>query len=178
MKIAMLALAAAMLPACAQDIKLPVNLDALADKADEAVTVTMDKSMLKLAGKFLNDKDGDDADVRKVLAGLESIYVRSFQFSHEGQYNMADVEGLRSQLQGPAWGRLVGVRSKHNENVDVYFKDGGNGQLGGIVVIAAEPKELTIVHIIGTLDPEKLADLGGEFGIPRLERSSTWRKAQ
>ncbi|MGD0359809.1 MAG: DUF4252 domain-containing protein [Bryobacteraceae bacterium] len=178
MKIAMLALAAAMLPACAQDIKLPVNLDALADKADEAVTVTMDKSMLKLAGKFLNDKDGDDADVRKLLAGLDSIYVRSFQFSHEGQYNMADVEALRTQLQGPVWGRLVGVRSKHSENVDVYFKDGGNGQLGGIVVIAAEPKELTIVHIIGTLDPEKLADLGGEFGIPRLERSSTWRKAR
>lgn len=178
MKIATLALAAAMLPAWAQDIKLPVNLDALSDKADEAVTVTMDKSMLKLAGKFLNDKDGDDADVRKLLAGLDSIYVRSFQFSHEGQYNMADVEALRSQLQGPVWGRLVGVRSKHGENVDVYFKDGGNGQIGGIVVIAAEPKELTIVHIIGTLDPEKLADLGGEFGIPRLERSSGWRKAQ
>ena len=34
MKIAMLALAAAMLPACAQDIKLPVNLDALADKSN------------------------------------------------------------------------------------------------------------------------------------------------
>jgi hypothetical protein len=51
----------------------------------------------------------------------------------------------------------VGVRSKHGDNVDVYFKDAGNGHLGGIVVIAAEPKELTIVNIIGTLDPEKLA---------------------
>jgi hypothetical protein len=45
-------------------------------------------------------------------------------------------------------------------------------------VIAAEPRELTIVNIIGTLDPEKLADLGGEFGIPRLERSRTWREAR
>jgi hypothetical protein len=91
---------------------------------------------------------------------------------------MADVDALRSQLQSPAWGRLVGVRSKHGENVDVYFKDGGNGRLGGIVVIAAEPKELTIVNIIGTLDPEKLADLGGEFGIPRFERSRTRGEAQ
>jgi hypothetical protein len=72
----------------------------------------------------------------------------------------------------------VGVRSKHGDNVDVYFKNGGNGNLGGIVVIAAEPRELTIVNIIGTLDPEKLADLGGEFGIPRLEKSRTHREAR
>ena len=178
MKIATIALAAAMLPAWAQEIKLPVNLDALADKADEAVSVTMDKSMLQFASKFLKDKDGDEADVRKLVAGLDSIYVRSFQFSHEGEYSMADVEAVRTQLQSPPWGRLVGVRSKHGDNVDVYFKDGGNGQLGGIVVIAAEPRELTIVNIIGTLDPEKLVDLGGEFGIPRLERSQTRREAR
>ena len=104
--------------------------------------------------------------------------MRSFEFTHEGEYDMADVEAVRSQLQSPAWGRLVGVRSKHGENVDVYFKDGGNGKLGGVVVISAEPRELTIVNIIGTLDPEKLADLGGEFGIPKLERSRLHREAR
>jgi len=178
MKIAMIALAAAMLPAWAQEIKLPVNLEALADKAEETVSVTMDKSMLQLAGRFLNDKDDDEADVRKLIAGLDAIYVRSFQFSQEGEYSMADVEAVRSQLQSPPWGRLVGVKSKRGDNVDVYFKDGGNGRLGGIVVIAAEPRELTIVNIIGTLDPEKLVDLGGEFGIPRFERSRTRREAR
>jgi len=178
MKIATIAIAAAMLPAWAQEIKLPVNLDALADKADEAVSVTMDKSMLQFASKFLHDKDDDEADVRKLIAGLEGIYVRSFEFRNEGEYNMADVEAVRSQLQSPPWGRLVGVRSKHGDNVDVYFKDGGNGHVGGIVVIAAEPRELTIVNIIGTLDPEKLVDLGGEFGIPRFERSRTHREAR
>ncbi|MGA2581535.1 MAG: DUF4252 domain-containing protein [Bryobacteraceae bacterium] len=184
MKIAMIALAAALVTGCAQEaawsqeIKLPVNLDALADKADNAVTVTMDKSMLQFASKFLDEKDGDDADVRKLIAGLDGIYVRSFEFQHEGEYSMADVEAVRAQMQSPAWGRLVGVRSKHGDNVDVYFKDGGNGQLGGIVVIAAEPKELTIVNIIGTLDPQRLVDLGGGFGIPRFERSRTWREAR
>jgi len=178
MKVAIIALAAAMLPAWAQELKLPVNLDALADKADEAVSVTMDKSMLQFAGRFLRDKHDEEADVRKLIAGLDGIYVRSFQFSHEGEYSMADVESVRSQLQSPAWGRLVGVRSKHGDNVDVYFKDGGNGHLGGIVVIAAEPREMTIVHIVGNLDPERLVDLGGEFGIPRLEKSRTHREAK
>ena len=104
MKIATIALAAAMLPAWAQEIKMPVNLEALAARADDAVTVTMDKSMLQLAAKFLNDKDDDEADVRKLVAGLDGIYVRSFEFKHEGEYSMADVEAVRAQLQGPAWG--------------------------------------------------------------------------
>lgn len=174
MKIATIALAAALFPAWAQEIKLP-NLDALAEKADESVVVTLDKSMLRLAGRFLDDKDNDEARARKLIAGLDAVYVRSFEFSQEGQYSMADVEAVRSQLQSPAWGRLVGVRSKHGENVDVYFKDAPNGQVGGIVVIDAEPRELTIVTISGNLDPEKLVGLGGEFGIPRLEAFETRR---
>ncbi len=178
MKIAAIAIAALMIPAWAQEIKMPVNLDALADKADDAVTVSLDKSMLQFASKFLHDNDGDDQDLRKMVAGLESIYVRSFEFRHENEYSMADVDGIRSQLQSPAWGRLVGVRSKHGDNVDVFFKDGGNGKLGGIVVIAAEPRELTIVNIIGNLDPEKLAELGGEFGIPKFERTRMHREAR
>ena len=178
MKIASIALAAAILPACAQELKLPVNLDALEQRAEQSVSVTMDKSMLKLAGKFLKDEH-EEADVRRLISGLESIDVRSFEFGKEGEYSKADLDAVRSQLQGPPWGRIVGVRSKrHGGDVDVYFKDTGNGQLGGIVVIAAEPRELTIVHIVGTLDPDKLAELGGEFGIPRLETSHSRRLAR
>jgi len=176
MKMAVFALAVTLLPAAAQEIKMPASLDALAAKADEAVTVTMDKSMLQLAARFLNDKEGGERDVRNLVAGLDSIYVRNFVFKQEGAYSMTDVDAVRDQLKGPTWGRLVGVRSKSGENVDVYFKDGGNGTLGGVVVLAAEPKELTVVNIIGKLDPERLADLGGEFGIPHLEKSETHRE--
>ena len=178
MRIAIIALAAllpSMLPAGAQEIKLPANLDRLAEKAEESVVVTMDKPMLQFAGKFLKDED-DEVQVRKLVAGLDGIYVRNFQFSKEGEYSKADVDEVRNQLQGPAWGRIVGVRSKsHDGDVDVYFKDAGNGQLGGVFIICAEPKELTVVSITGVLDPEKLADLGGEFGIPRLESSHARR---
>ena len=41
--------------------------------------------------------------------------------------------------------------------------------MAGIVIIAAEPKELTVVNIVGPLEVDQLADLGGEFGIPRLK---------
>ena len=37
-----------------EDIKLPVNLDKLAERASESVDVTLDESMLQLASKFLS----------------------------------------------------------------------------------------------------------------------------
>jgi hypothetical protein len=62
------------------------------------------------------------------------------------------------------------VRSKRSGgDVDVYFKDGGNGKLAGIVVISAEPTEFTFVSIVGSLQPDQLADLGGQFHIPKLD---------
>jgi hypothetical protein len=174
MRIAVVTLTAVLAPLWAQEIKLPASLDKLAEKAEESVVVTLDKSMLQLTGKFL-DKDRDGLKTRNFIAGLDSVYVRSFQFAREGEYSAADVEAVRAQLPAPAWARIVGVKSRHGENVDVYFKDAGNAQLGGIVVIAAEPLELTIVHITGKLDPERLAGLGGEFGIPRLDSSGARR---
>jgi hypothetical protein len=170
MRIVTIALAAALMPLWAQEIKLPANLEKLAAKADETVNVSLDGSMLRLAERFLSDKDEDQAKTKKLLSGLESISVKSFTFATAGQYDLADVDALRAQVQGPQWSRIVGVTSKRDgENADVYFKDGGNGTLGGIVVICAEPKELTIVSIVGVLDPSQLADLGGQFGVPKLD---------
>ena len=170
-KVAMAAgILAAAIAVRAQEIKLPASLDRLADKAEKSVDVTMNKSMLQMAAKFLSDRDTDEARTRKLLAGLESVAVRSYEFAREGEYNAADLDAVRAQVQPPAWLRIVGVRSKSSgENADVYFKNGANGQLGGFLVIVADPRRLTIVNVIGTIDPSQLGDLGGEFGIPRLD---------
>jgi len=67
---------------------------------------------------------------------------------------------------------VVGVRSEHDgDNVDVFFKL-ENDKMAGIVIIAAEPKELTFVNIVGPLELDQLADLGGEFGVPKLDAKS------
>jgi hypothetical protein len=37
------------------------------------------------------------------------------------------------------------------------------------VVVTAEPKELSVVQIIGPIDPAMLSELGGKMGIPKIE---------
>jgi hypothetical protein len=180
MRIASILLAAGLAPLWAQDIKLPANLDKLAQKAEESVDVTLDGSLLKLAARFLSDKDDEDvAKLKRILSKLEGVYVRSYQFAEEGEYNRSDVESVRSQLQAPTWGRIVGVRSRRDGgDVDVFLKLPGNGTLGGAVIIVAEPRQLTFVNVVGTIDPEEVADLGGQFHIPRLRGSFSSRSKE
>ena len=159
----------AILPLAAQDIKMPVSLDKLAAKASEVVDVSLDGALLQLASRFLSEKDPDEAHVKKMVVGLKGIYVKSFEFEDRDQYKDSDVEELRTQLKTPGWSRIVSARSKKNgDNSEVYLKTDG-GQITGLAVIVTEPKELTVISIVGAIHPEDLRDLGGHFGIPKLD---------
>jgi hypothetical protein len=158
-----------LVPLGAQEIKLPASLDRLAAKATEVVDVTMDANLLQLAGRFLSDKNADDAQVKKLIGGLKGIYVRSFEFEKTGEYQESDVEPLRAQLHTPAWSRIVGVRSqKAGDNSEVFVKT-ENGKIGGLAILVTAPKQLTVVSIEGTIDPDQLNELGGHFGIPKVD---------
>ena len=165
-----LALAA---PLWAQAPKLPPHLERLAEKARESAEVTLDGSLLKLAARFLSDKDPGEADAKKALSGIDAICVRSFSFDHDGAYDEADLNDLRATYRAPEWSRIVGVRSLGSgNNADVFFKVSASGQLGGVAVIAASADELTIVSITGDIDPAQLMELGGQFHIPKLAFST------
>src|ERR1700733_11781648 len=81
----------------AQEIKLPASLDRLAAKATEVVDVTMDANLLQLASRFLSNKDADEAHIKKIIAGLKGIYVRSFEFEKPGNYQESGIAPVRTQ---------------------------------------------------------------------------------
>jgi hypothetical protein len=113
-----------------------------------------------------NSGDPDAAHVVEVIKGLKGIYVKNFEFDSPGQYSQADVEAIRSQLTGPGWQRIVTSFSKRSgERDEVYLLKNGD-KINGITVLVAEARELTVVNIVGAIDPEKLGELGGHFGIP------------
>jgi hypothetical protein len=140
----------------------------LEKKAEESVDISLDASLLRLAGRFMDTHDRDEAAAKDLINGLQGIYVRSYEFATDHAYSQDDIERVRSQLAAPGWSRLVKVHSrKQDEDVDVYLRQ-TNGRVEGLVVIAAEPREFTIVNIVGSVDLEKLRLLEGKFGVPKL----------
>ena len=158
-------IAAAAVPAAAQQINM--DFPALRDKAAEEVTVTLDARMLRLASNFLT-KDADQRAVRDMIQKLQGVYVRSYEFDHEGEYDRAIVDRVRSQL-GTDWQKIVDVRSRRRENTEIFTQTKGE-LITGLVIITAEPKELTIVNIVGPVDLDRLASLEGQFGIPKMTK--------
>ena len=162
-----LSLFAVPVTAYAQDVTIPANIERLAAKASDTVNITIDGALLQLAAKFLSNEP-DEQGVKRLIGKIKGIYVRSFVFNQSGEYTDADVESLRAQVKGPQWSRMASVRSqRQGEDVDVFLNM-NNDQIGGLVVIAAKPRELTFVNIVGPIDLDSLARLGGQFGIPRL----------
>src|SRR6266513_450536 len=137
----------------------------LAAKATESVDVNLDGSMLRLAARFLSD---DDQDVRSMVRNLQGIYVRSYEFDSDGEYERSIIADLRARI-GPEWKRIVTVKSRMRENTEIYTLPLGNS-IAGLVVISADRRELTIVNLVGPIDLDKLASLEGQFGIPRMSK--------
>jgi hypothetical protein len=52
--------------------------------------------------------------------------------------------------------------------VDVFILLNGD-KAQGLSIIASEPREFTIVNIVGSIDLEQLHELEGKFGVPNLE---------
>lgn len=166
----LLALLGASIPTLAQSAKIQLTgIEHLAPKASENVDVSLDEHLIQVAAKFLSDPD--DADVKKLVANLKGIYVRNYEFDADGAYTAADLEPIRAQVRTSAWSRLVNVRSKKEGDVEVYAMLEGE-KVAGLVLLSLEPRELTVVNIVGPVDLEKLASLGGQFGIPQLKVES------
>ncbi|HKQ92966.1 MAG TPA: DUF4252 domain-containing protein [Blastocatellia bacterium] len=153
----------------AQDARLQIDqLKKLADKAAEVVEVTLDERSLRLAAKFLSANNPEEAKVKEIVSGLKGVYVRVFEFDKPGEYATNDLEPIRSQLRQPGWDKIVGVTSRRGSNVDVHLMYQGDTVLG-VAIVAADPTELTVVNIVGSIDLEKVRQLSGQFGIPKLD---------
>lgn len=154
-------------PASAQRLDLTFLAD-LEDRAEEVVDVTLDASMLKLALPFLRKGDAEERAVADMIGQLQGIYVRSYEFDKDGEYDRKLFDRVKSQL-GSTWKPLVTVRSKSKDNVNIMADMRGD-RVVGLVIIASEPREFTVVNIVGPIDLERLADLQGELGIPYWEK--------
>lgn len=151
----------------AQTGKLDLRFDHLAAKAEETVDINLDGPILRLATGFLSSRDEDQRRVKEAIGGLTGIYVRSFKFGEKDSYDLSEMAKVRSQLDS-TWQRIVTVRSKTANNVEIYIR-AGEMTARGVVIIAAEPREFTVIHLAGEIDLERLGDLQGEFGMPDLE---------
>lgn len=146
------------------------TLERLAARADKSVDVSVDEGVLSLARVFFEKKKGEkEQEIANAIRGLEGVYVRVYEFAAEGQWGESDIADIRRQVGEPGWSRIVSITHKaEGRKVEVHLRAAA-GKVGGMVVLATEPKQLVVVNMVGDVDVEKLASLQGQFGIPEID---------
>lgn len=140
----------------------------LSSQATEVVDVNVGGFLLGIARAIIPQEEREKEPALNLLNDIKSVTVRSFKFDSDDAWTRKDLDSVRSQLQGPEWNSLVQVRKRNSkEDVDVYMCMEENKSCG-LAVIATQPREFTVVSIVGSIDLDKLAALEGEFGIPRI----------
>ena len=162
-----------LLPASAYSQTARLDLGRLAGletRARDVVEVNIEGKVLDLAKRVLaKTKEPDAQKVSQAIGGLEAIYVRAYKFENDNEFNIADVDQIRSQLLTPGWERLANARSKkNNQVVDVYTRFTGD-IMSGVAVVVSESKSIAVVNVIGPIDIEMLAELSGRMNIPKFE---------
>jgi len=152
------------------ELKLPA-FEHLQAVATESVNVTLGAGPLALARLALDSgtDDRDTAELREILQGLKSVNVRSFQFARDHMYSAADLQGLHAQLADSGWSALAQVRQHHDSDQDVdIFVSTDHEKINGITLLVSAPRSFTVVNVVGSIDPAKLAKLQGKLGLPSL----------
>jgi len=156
------ALAGLLLSVVAAGQKLELKLDSLAAKAAEKSEVDLDGGALDLAkraGKVGHGMPGT----------VTGVYARSYEFSNSEAYTEKDLEPLRKQVgESSGWTRILHAKEKH-ESTEIFVLNQGD-QIRGLLIVAREAKEVSVVHITGALTPDNLKELVtsnvvGYFGL-------------
>lgn len=153
------------LAGCAQTPPLDLpSLATLKGHAVNVVDVSVGPVLLGLVGPFLNDDhDPESVQIGQILKGLRSVEVHSYQFRPDFVPAASDVDAIRSRLSTPDWHPLVQVRDRGSDNnVDIYCALHEH-TITGLAILAVEPHALTVVHIVGTIDLDHVAELSRYF---------------
>jgi hypothetical protein len=157
--------------ALAQSAELPAPSPIekqLAARASDVTEVTLGKNMLAFAAKIMNGSDEDDKSTRRLIESLDGIYVRDYEFDKPGEFSAEDVDQLRKYFETSEWSSIVKERErKSGESTDVMVKL-VNGESHGMFILDVEPKELTIVLILGPIKMDDLGKLKGVGGLSVL----------
>jgi hypothetical protein len=155
-------------------LKLPSLADMERDSV-ESVNITLGPlapGFAKFVMRHADERDPEAEAMTKVLGGLKKVQVHNFRFRRDHVYAQAELDSLRTQLTSPEWHPMVQVRDHDShEDVDIYCAL-ENNMITGLVILAAEKREFTLVTIEGTIDPNQIAALRRTFvhGGPGVSR--------
>jgi len=117
--------------------------------ATDVTEISMDPDSLGMV------KGKDGARAHNTILSV----VHTYSYDKPGMYRMEDVEAYRKKLEGGSWVCPIHVHS-NTGSTDICSRTGEN-ETNEMVILAAEPRELTFIHMSGKMSLGELNEMSG-----------------
>jgi hypothetical protein len=124
-----------------------------AQGAKDVTEINLDKNMLGMVPK------GDSDMARK----MDFVVVHSYTYDKPGMYRMEDIDIFRKRLTDGSWNCFIHTRDK-DSSTDICSRSVDHSETNEMVIMTAEPQELTFVHLRGRVSMSDLGKMGASMG--------------
>jgi Domain of unknown function (DUF4252) len=145
---------------------IPQAIENLQQTASSKTNFTFDHSMLVLASKL----EPDNEDLRRVIAGVSGISVRSYHFPESSQFDPGALHSVKEEYRAAGWKQLVNNHEKGGElgGTDLWVRFENNA-VSNVAILLARSNDVKFVVVSGSISPLDISHLGGHFGIPKID---------
>jgi hypothetical protein len=128
-----------------------------------------DVTEVNLDPKMMGMIPGGAGEASGLARKMKFMVIHTYEYPKEGMYKPEDVEAYRKKLQDGTWNCYIHVKDKDG-TTDICSRMSPDHEGTEMVIMAAEPKELTFIHMSGNMSLEDLKKMGGGMGGNGLNR--------
>jgi hypothetical protein len=130
---------------------------------------TFDRTMLSAADGFFN---GSDSETRRVVAGINSVSVRTFHARDFARYDPSALAFIDGQYRQMGWKHLVNANNKASTSLTDLWLHFSGANISNVVVLTRGDRNMSVISVDCTLRPLDLLHLSGHFGIPKVDENA------
>jgi hypothetical protein len=155
-----------LIQAQAQKDWIPSEIESLQQTATSKTNFTFDHSMLVFASKL----EPDNEELRRVIAGLSGVSVRTYRFPGAWQYDRGSLAAVSDEYRAADWKQVMNHQQADGASATTnLWMRLENNAVSNIAILVAKSNEVDFVVVSGSISPLDLSHLGGHFGIPKIE---------
>lgn len=145
---------------------VPEAIENMQQTASSKTNFTFDHSMLVLASKL----EPDNEDLRRVIAGVSGISVRSYHFPESWQFDPGALNSVKEEYRAAGWKQFMNNHAKDGGPgiTDLWVRVENNA-ISDVAILLARSNEVKFIVVSGSISPLDISHLGGHFGIPKIE---------
>lgn len=123
-----------------------------AQGASDVTEINLDPKAMRMV-----PNNGKDAPLAQKM---RYMVIHTYKYDKPGMYKPEDVEVYRKKLEDGSWSCSIHVKEKSG-TTDICSRETAGKETSEMVILTAEPTELTFIHMNGNMSLDDLSKMGG-----------------